>query len=193
MSDAPQDFYPFAAIQSMLAELAARSAEMENLRRLPADLARKMAETGVFRVVTPKRLGGFEASPQRIVETIETIAAANASAAWCAMISATTGLIAAYMAQECAAEIYANPLTITGGVFAPMGKAIIEGDHYRVSGRWQWASGSINCTWLCGGCTLWENGELRRFPGGHTGRRAPALESAPLSCRDRRARRRARA
>jgi len=166
MSDAPDAFPPYAAIQPLLAELAARSAEMEGVRRLPADLARKMAETGVFRMVTPKRFGGLEASPRQIVETIEIIAAANASAGWCAMIAATTALNAAYMAPESAAEVYADPLTITGGVFAPMGRAIVEGDHYRVSGRWQWGSGSINCTWLCGGCILWENGELRHLASG---------------------------
>jgi indole-3-acetate monooxygenase len=139
---------------------------MEEARRLPADLARKMAATGVFRMVTPRRFGGFEADPRQIVETIESIAAANASAGWCAMIAATTALNAAYMAPEAAAEIYGDPLIITGGVFAPMGKAIVEGDHYRVSGRWQWGSGSANCSWLCGGCTVWENGEMKRLANG---------------------------
>ena len=82
------------------------------------------------------------------------------------MIGATTAMNAAYMDPDMAAEIYADPDTITGGVFAPMGKAVREGDHYRVSGRWQWGSGSANCSWLCGGCTIWENGEMKRFPSG---------------------------
>jgi alkylation response protein AidB-like acyl-CoA dehydrogenase len=55
---------------------------------------------------------------------------------------------------------------ITGGVFAPMGKAHVEGDHYRVSGRWSWASGSANCRWLFGGCVVHENGAPRLLPGG---------------------------
>jgi alkylation response protein AidB-like acyl-CoA dehydrogenase len=166
MTDTLDAFPPYAAIKPLLPELAGRAAEMEEARRLPADLAGKMAATGVFRMVTPKRFGGFEASPRQIVATVESIAAANASAGWCAMIAATTAMNAAYMAPEAAAEVYADPLTITGGVFAPMGKAIIEGDQYRVSGRWQWGSGSANCTWLCGGCTVWENGEMRRLASG---------------------------
>lgn len=166
MTDTLDAFAPLVAIKPLLAELAARAAEMEEARRLPAGLARKMAGTGVFRMVTPERFGGFEASPRQIVGTIEAIAAANASAGWCTMIAATTALNAAYMAQEAAAEIYSDPLTITGGVFAPMGKAIVEGDGYRVSGRWQWGSGSANCSWLCGGCTVWENGEMKRLGSG---------------------------
>lgn len=157
---------PLALALPLQPELAARAAEMEEVRRLPADLAQKLATTGVFRMVTPKRFGGLELSPREIVETTEALAAANASAGWCAMIAATTALNAAYMAPEYAAEIYGDPLTITGGVFAPMGRAVVEGDHYRVSGRWQWGSGSANCSWLCGSCTLWENGEMKRLPTG---------------------------
>ena len=157
---------PLDRLQPLLPEIAARAAEMETARRLPADLAVKLAETGVFRIVTPRAFGGFELSPREIVEVTEATARANASAGWCVMIAATTALNAAYMAPEYAREIYGDPMTITGGVFAPMGKAVIEGDHYRVSGRWQWGSGSANCSWLCGGCTVWENGEMKRLPSG---------------------------
>ncbi|MBU3922234.1 MAG: acyl-CoA dehydrogenase family protein, partial [Alphaproteobacteria bacterium] len=155
-----------ASLQPLLPELAARAAEMEAVRRLPADLAQKMAAAGVFRMITPKRFGGLELTPREIVEMTATLAAANASAGWCAMIGATTALNAAYMEPVFAQEIYADPMTITGGVFAPMGRAIPEGEHYRVSGRWQWGSGSANCTWLCGSCTIWENGEMKRLASG---------------------------
>ena len=155
-----------ANVRTLAPELAARAAEMEEVRRLPADLAAKLAQAGVFRMITPKSFGGLELAPHDFVETVEAVATANASAGWCAMIGATTAMNAAYMAPATAGEIYSDPDTITGGVFAPMGKAVYEGDHYRVSGRWQWGSGSANCTWLCGGCTIWENGEMKRLPSG---------------------------
>ena len=166
MSVSGETFAPLLAVRPVLAELAGRAAEMEEVRRLPADLALKMAQAGVFRMVTPARFGGYEAAPLQIVETLEAIATANASAGWCAMIAATTALNAAFMAPEDAAVVYADPLTITSGVFAPMGKAVVEDGAYRVSGRWQWGSGSANCTWLCGGCTVWEGGEMKRLASG---------------------------
>lgn len=147
-------------------DLQARAEEIETARRLPADLAARMAQIGVFRMVTPASLGGLELAPADIVRTVEALAEHNASAGWCAMIGATTALNAAYMDPGAAAEIYATPDVITGGVFAPMGKAIVEGDGYRVSGRWQWASGSANCTWLCGGAVIIEDGEMKRLPNG---------------------------
>lgn len=157
---------PLAAIQPLLAELAARAPEMEEARRLPADLAAKIAATGVFRMVTPREYGGLESTPREIVEVTEAAARANASAGWCVMIAATTALNAAYMDAEYAQAIYGDPAAITGGVFAPMGRATLEGGHYRVTGRWQWGSGSANCSWLCGSCTIWENGEMLRLPSG---------------------------
>ena len=155
-----------ANVRALSPELAARAAEMEEVRRLPADLAAKLAKAGVFRMITPKSFSGLELTPHDFVETVEAVATANASAGWCAMIGATTAMNAAYMDPATAGEIYSDPDIITGGVFAPMGKAVDEGDHYRVSGRWQWGSGSANCTWLCGGCTIWENGEMKRLASG---------------------------
>jgi|AntAceMinimDraft_5_1070358.scaffolds.fasta_scaffold00049_59 alkylation response protein AidB-like acyl-CoA dehydrogenase len=166
MADTFQPTDTLANARTLAPELAARAAEMEEVRCLPADLAAKLVEAGVFRMITPKSFGGLELAPHDFVETVEAVATANASAGWCAMIGATTAMNAAYMDPATAGEIYSDPGIITGGVFAPMGKAVDEGDHYRVSGRWQWGSGSANCTWLCGGCTIWENGEMKRLPSG---------------------------
>ena len=157
---------PVAAAKALLPELAARAGEMDEARRLPADLARTMAEAGVFRLVTPRRFGGLEASPRTFVETVEMLSTANASAGWCCMIANTSALNAAYMAPEEAEAIFDDPHVITGGVFAPMGRAVAEEGGYRVTGRWQWGSGSANSAWLGGGCTVWEDGEMRRLPSG---------------------------
>ena len=147
-------------------ELRARADEMEEVRRLPADLAKKMASAGIFRMVLPSYLGGLELTPLELVETVEVLSRANASAGWCAMIASTTALNAAYMDREHAEDVYADPDVITGGVFAPMGRARPEEGGYRVSGRWQWGSGSANCNWLCGGCFIEDGDGLLIGPDG---------------------------
>ncbi len=152
--------------RALQGELSSRAQEMEDVRRLPADLAAKLAEAGLFRMVTPSAYGGLECTPRQIVDAVEAVAEANASAGWCVMIGATTAMNAAYMSPDMAREVYNDPMTITGGVFAPMGKAIVDGDDFIVSGRWQWGSGSANCTWLCGGAMVFENGEMRTLPSG---------------------------
>jgi alkylation response protein AidB-like acyl-CoA dehydrogenase len=146
------------AARALGAEIVARAAEVEEARRLPADLAARMAAAGLFRIAMPRSLGGAELPPAEIVRVIEAVASADASVGWCVMIGATTNLSLAWLPHDVAAKVVADSDSITGGVFAPMGRAEREGDQWRVNGRWSWASGSANCRWLFGGCLLMENG-----------------------------------
>ncbi|MGL6042474.1 MAG: acyl-CoA dehydrogenase family protein [Sandaracinobacteroides sp.] len=164
--------------------IAARSDEMEAARRLPADLAAEMARAGLFRIAMPRSLGGDELPPAEILRVIEAVAQADASAGWCLMIGSTTAVSLAYLPHDVAAAIAADRDCITGGVFAPSGKAVAEGDHYRVSGRWSWASGSANCSWLFGGCTVWEGGQMRTLPGGRPDTRMMVMPAGKVELID---------
>lgn len=144
-----------AAAHALAPTLAARADDMEAARRLPADLASMLAGQGFFRMVLPVEYGGLELRPSAIVGVLEALGTANASASWCVMIGATTALNAAYLPDHHARAIWADPLAITGGVFAPRGKAVMGDDgQYRVTGRWPWGSGSANCSWLVGGALV---------------------------------------
>jgi alkylation response protein AidB-like acyl-CoA dehydrogenase len=59
-----------------------------------------------------------------------------------------------------------NPDSITTGVTAPIGRAEIVDGGMRVSGRWPFGSGSQVSDWICGGCTVIEDGEPRRNEAG---------------------------
>jgi indole-3-acetate monooxygenase len=139
------------AARSLAPVLRDRTPEFEAARRLPADVAQVLAQQGFFRMVLPQDYQGLEMPPAQMIGVLEALGAANASVAWCVMIGATTALNAAYLPDHHARLIWADPNVITGGVFAPKGKAISEGDMYRVSGQWAWGSGSANCGWLVGG------------------------------------------
>jgi indole-3-acetate monooxygenase len=146
------------AARTITPTLTQRAAELDAARRLPADLAQTLAEQGFFRMVLPEAYHGLELPPARMVEVLEALGTANASVAWCVMIGATTALNAAYLPDHHARTIWADPSMITGGVFAPKGKAVREGNHYRISGRWAWGSGSANCGWLVGGALVMGDG-----------------------------------
>lgn len=152
--------------EPLLASIAARAADTEAQRRLPADLAAELAAAGLFRQLVPRALGGAEVDVATLFANLEALGRADAATGWCVMIGGTTALISAWLPADHAAEIWADPDVITGGVFAPMGRALVEGDDYIVSGRWAWASGSANCRWLLGGAVIMDGGELRRLPGG---------------------------
>jgi alkylation response protein AidB-like acyl-CoA dehydrogenase len=154
------------AARALAPDIRSRIPEIEQARTLPADLVRRLAEAGLFRSLLPRSLGGLELDPAGALASMEAVGHADASAGWCVMIGATAGMAAAWLPPDRAAEIHATPLTVTGGVFAPIGRALCEGDAYRVDGRWQWFSGHAHCDWLAGGCVVLEDGRPRMLPGG---------------------------
>ena len=108
----------------------------------------------------PEAYGGLEVSPVEMLATIEALAEADGSSAWCVFIYATSASLLAYLPEAEARAIFSAPNTILAGVFAPMGKAVAVGDGYRVDGRWQWGSGTQNADWIMGGCRIFRNGEM---------------------------------
>jgi alkylation response protein AidB-like acyl-CoA dehydrogenase len=105
-------------------------------------------------MLVPRDLGCAEASVRRLVEALEALAAGDGAAGWCAMISATTGTIAATLPRDAANSIFGNPRAATGGVVMPPGKAIRAEGGFQVSGRWAFGSGGAHAEWMLGGCAV---------------------------------------
>ena len=145
---------PLAAA-SAIARLAFEHApEAERARRLPAAVVDALAEAGLFRLCVPDAVGGLEAHPATLVAAAEVVATGDASAGWCVAVGSTSGLLLGYLAEDSAAEVFATPTTILGGVFAPRGRAVPEEDGFRVTGVWPFASGCEHCDWLLGGVVV---------------------------------------
>lgn len=131
-----------------------RGAEIERARRLPDPFVRAFEEAGLFRLCLPRSLGGPELPLADLVRVLETLAAGDAAAAWCAMIASTTSALAAWLEPAAAREIFSSPGAVTGGVFAPSGRAQRTDGGFRVSGRWSFGSGCQHCTSLLGGAVV---------------------------------------
>jgi len=150
-----------------LAALAAKhAAQGERERRLAAPVVEALAQAGVFRMLVPRSLGGEEAAPAEMIEAVAGLARGDGAAGWCAAIAATSGALGAYLPPAHAREVFAAPARCWGGVFAPKGRAVVDGDSYEVSGRWAFASGIDHCDWLMGGCVVEEDGSPRLLASG---------------------------
>jgi alkylation response protein AidB-like acyl-CoA dehydrogenase len=155
-----------AAAEAMGAELRRRADEVEQARRLPPDLSRRFAEAGFYRMCVPEVYGGLELPPGDTMRTVEALARADGSCAWCVFIGATSGSVLAVLAPEAAREIFHRPDVLLGGVFAPQGRAEAKEGGFRVNGRWAWGSGCQNADWVMGGCQVIRDGEVERAKSG---------------------------
>ncbi len=149
-----RDVDPMDTVRALKPEVRRRAREIEQARRLPADLARRMAEAGLFRLYLPRSIGGDERSPVEVTTLFAEMAEADASVAWCFMIGVNTGLLSAWLPREAARIVFRDPGIITSSTVAPTGRAVLDGDDYVVTGRWAWGSGAENSAWFSGGVLI---------------------------------------
>lgn len=141
------------AAATEVADVAGAAAERsEQARCLEPEVVQAMRDADLFRLCVPQGLGGAEAPPRDLFEAVEAIARQDASAAWILAVTATSGLLAAYLEESAAAHVFGPPGVAVGGVFAPRGRAVGADGTLEVTGRWSFASGSTFCDWLLGGC-----------------------------------------
>src|SRR3954464_11723633 len=138
-----------ARARGLLAQLRARSAQTEEQRRLPAETERDLHETGLFRIVQPKRVGGSEFDYVALVDFAEAIGLDDASAAWnLANLSSHHLMLGMFdaSAQDKVWKQDADALIASSFVF-PAGRARRVDGGYVLSGRWPFSSGVDSSAW----------------------------------------------
>ena len=103
---------PRARAREIAGLLGATAGEIERTRRIPEPLLGALHDSRLFRMLLPRVYGGDEVAPGAYLLALEEIAKADASVAWNMFVANSSALIAAYLAPETAAEIFADRKTI---------------------------------------------------------------------------------
>jgi alkylation response protein AidB-like acyl-CoA dehydrogenase len=142
------------ALAPIIAEAADR---IEAERRVPPDIMAAMHDAELFRMCLPRSLGGGEADPLTVMQTTEAIASADASTGWCLSQGLGCSRSSAYLDHDVAQEIFGPPDAILAwGPPEGTVKAVVVDGGYRVTGKWRFASGIMNATWLGSHCPIFE-------------------------------------
>jgi alkylation response protein AidB-like acyl-CoA dehydrogenase len=141
-----------AALDDIADVLRSCADEAERIGTLPEPAWRALHDAGLFRLKSPRELGGFEADPVTQIEVIERAAYIDTSAGWCMFVgSGTLSLMAAWMPEEGIGDFLVDGrLPRTAGGVAANGRAEEVEGGYRLTGRWPFASGSEHAEWLGG-------------------------------------------
>ncbi len=117
---------------------------------------RAMHETGLFRMKAPAELGGLEADPLTQTEVLAEIARLDSSAGWTLFVGAgTLAMIAGWVKEEALDHFLVDGRLprVTGGI-VPSAKAVPVDGGYRVTGRWQFGSGSAHAERFSGNAVV---------------------------------------
>ena len=127
--------------------IAGEADDIERTRRLTPAVVDALIENGLYRALLPQSLGGVEAPPEAFMQMLEEIAKADASTAWCLGQCSVCAMIAASLDHDTAQEIFNTaPGILAWGAIAHEARAVEGG--YRVTARWDFASGSRQASWL---------------------------------------------
>ena len=136
-------------VKAIVPALAGQAAESERLRR-PTDAAiRMLEETGLFRLMVPRRWGGLELDLDAFLDVGLLLGEADASLAWVACFCIEHNWMLCQYPESFQRRLYASTSHVLApAVISPTGVAQPEDGGFRVSGRWPWGTGVMHASWV---------------------------------------------
>jgi alkylation response protein AidB-like acyl-CoA dehydrogenase len=149
-----------ANARAMAPAIAARSEEIEALRRLPTDLVAELRAAGFFRMGRSRARGGPQMTLPQHLAVIEVLAHADPSVGWCVKIGTDSGLLAEFLPPAASARLLPGPDMITAGQFTTGHGTLepVEGG-YRLNGRFPFGSGVTHADVVMSGGVITRGGE----------------------------------
>ncbi|MFI5780085.1 3-hydroxy-9,10-secoandrosta-1,3,5(10)-triene-9,17-dione monooxygenase oxygenase subunit [Nocardia sp. NPDC051570] len=147
-------------VDALLPMLRERAQEAEDLRRIPDETMKALAETGFFRLVQPRQWGGLAADPVVFYDTVRKIAGACGSTGWVAGIIGIHNWHLALFDQQAQTDVWGEDTeTRIGSSYAPMGAGVVAEGGYLVNGSWNWSSGCDHAGWTFVGGPVIKDGK----------------------------------
>ena len=139
--------------------------EGENRGQLTEATVQALTNSGLMKMWVPRDFGGAELWPVSSLEVIEALSQADGSTGWVLMAAGLCiGTGAAYIEPGPASKLFDNRHTIVAGHGAPLGRAEVEGNGFRLSGNWSYASGVLHAHYIHTGGIVHDGGVPRIDP-----------------------------
>lgn len=141
--------------------LAQRSAQADQDQKVLDETIADFQRAGFFRVLQPKRFGGYEMDPEVFYQIQMTLAEGCMSSAWVYGVVAVHNWQLALFDDRAQQEVWGDDdSTLTSSTYMPVGKVVPVEGGFQFSGRWGFSSGSDHCDWaLLGGLVPPKAGE----------------------------------
>lgn len=138
-----------ARARALVPLLREKSDEGERLRRVPDTVMAAMKDAGLFRILQPKRWGGYEMHPNVYYDVLMTLGEGDMSAAWCYGVIGCHPWQMALFDDRAQAEVWGEDTsTLISSTYMIQGDARPVEGGYIFNGRWRFSSGCEHCGWI---------------------------------------------
>lgn len=158
-----------ARAQAMIPTLKARARDCVRQRNVSSETIAEMKAAGFFRILQPKRWGGYEMHPNVFFEVQKALAEGCMSTGWMYGVVGCHPYEMALFHDEAQEEVWGDDADmLVSSTYQPVGKVTHVEGGFRLSGRWGFSTGSVHCGWVLLGafCPPKEDGtpaEMRTF------------------------------
>lgn len=174
---------PLHLPERLAASVRAAAEEMDTARNLPEKLVHELRDSGAFRLLTPRELGGFEAPLETVLKVYERFGRLDASVAW-VVWNANWGFLAALLGEKGTARLWKNcPEPVFANAGQP-GSAVPAEGGYQLSGSWNLVSGIERADWLVVVAVVVDGGSPRLTEAGAPDVRLFTLSRDQLAVQD---------
>ncbi|MEP6784149.1 MAG: flavin-dependent monooxygenase [Sphingomonadales bacterium] len=144
-----------ARAQAMIPVLREREDGAIRSRQVPIETIVDFQQAGFFKILQPRRFGGYEMSPAVYCEVAKTLAEGCMGSAWVYGVVAVHNWQMALFDPQAAEDVWGDdPSVLISSSYMPTGKAVKVDGGYRFSGRWAFSSGSEHCQWVILGANM---------------------------------------
>jgi len=151
--------------RALIPLLRERADEDERNRKINPETVRRMNEAGLFRVLQPRRWGGFELGQRAFAEVQMALGEGDMSVAWIYGVIALHSLHLGLLDDRAASDVWGSDNSVLiASPYMPGGKATPVDGGYELSGRWSYSSGCDHCDWtFLGGFVDGDPNQYRSF------------------------------
>ena len=155
------------AVRALLPATSERAEKTEASRQVLPEAVRDLRDAGMFKLIQPRRWGGFELDPAALVRASAELARGCGSTGWCLGVLAVHNWMLGLYEERAQEDVWGeDAATLLAASFAPTGQAERVAGGIRVSGRWSFASGCDASSWMMVGAVVPAEGpfpDLRLF------------------------------
>jgi 3-hydroxy-9,10-secoandrosta-1,3,5(10)-triene-9,17-dione monooxygenase len=156
---APEPAELVVRARALIPVLARRSLEQKQRRGILPETIAEMHAAGFFRVLQPRRWGGYEMDLGTFYDIEIALGAGDMSSGWTYGVLGVVSWFLGVMDDRSGQEVWGHDTTtLICSSTMPAGKATPVDGGYRLTGHWRYASGCEHCGWaLLGGMVHAEN------------------------------------